>query len=70
MKILTSELRSRDERLDAGRALRESLPRSSHAAWKSPARRRDPIAVLLAMLLEQAKEIAALQHELEQHKHG
>lgn len=26
--------------------------------------------VLLAMLLEQAKEIAALRHELEHHRHG
>jgi hypothetical protein len=26
--------------------------------------------VLLAMLLEQAKEIAALKHELEHHRHG
>jgi uncharacterized protein (DUF2252 family) len=37
---------SRGERLAAGKALRETLPRERHAAWKKPAKRRDPIAVL------------------------
>ena len=38
--------RSRDERIAAGRALREKLPRSEHAAWTPPAKGRDPIAIL------------------------
>lgn len=38
--------RSRDERIAAGRALREKVPRSSHAAWTPPARHRNPIAIL------------------------
>jgi hypothetical protein len=29
--------RSRDQRLAAGMALRDSLPRKSHARWKPPA---------------------------------
>jgi uncharacterized protein (DUF2252 family) len=37
---------SRGERLAAGRALRETLPRTSHAVWKAPAGRRDPIDIL------------------------
>jgi len=40
------ELRPRNERLVAGKALREITPRTSHAAWNPPARRRDPIDVL------------------------
>ena len=38
--------RSRDERLAAGKALRDTVPRESHAGWKQPTRRRDPIEVL------------------------
>lgn len=38
--------RSRDERIAAGRALREKLPRSEHGAWRPPAKGRDPIAIL------------------------
>jgi hypothetical protein len=37
---------SREARLAAGRSLRDSMPRSSHASWKKPDRRRDPIDVL------------------------
>jgi len=40
------EFLSREERLAAGRALRDTVPRERHAAWKPPARRRDPIEVL------------------------
>jgi uncharacterized protein (DUF2252 family) len=34
------------ERLDAGKALREKVPRTSHGQWKLPPRRRDPIELL------------------------
>jgi uncharacterized protein (DUF2252 family) len=37
---------SAEERLRAGKALREKVPRSSHAAWTPPARRPDPIELL------------------------
>jgi hypothetical protein len=33
--------------LAAGKALREALPREHHATSKSPAKRRDPIEVLV-----------------------
>jgi hypothetical protein len=39
-------LRSRAERLIAGQALRDSVPRSSHADWTPSAERRDPIEIL------------------------
>ena len=34
------------ERMEAGKALRNMLPRGSHAAWKRPANRKDPIGLL------------------------
>ena len=39
-------LRSRDERIAAGKALRDSVPRRSHAGWEPSAGRRDPIDIL------------------------
>ena len=39
-------LLSRKERLTAGKALREAVPRESHSVWKPPTERRDPIDVL------------------------
>lgn len=37
-----------EDRLAAGKALRDRCPRKSHAAWKAPAKRADPIALLIA----------------------
>jgi hypothetical protein len=39
-------LLSRAERLAAGKALRDSVPRTSHAEWKPSKKRRDPIDIL------------------------
>ena len=39
--------RSRDERIAAGKSLRERVPRQSHAEWKRPKKRRDPIEILV-----------------------
>ena len=41
-------MRSRDQRLADGQALRDTVPRSSHAEWKRPAKRRHPIDILKA----------------------
>jgi len=38
--------RSRDERIAAGKALRDRVPRQSHAVWESPPNRRNPIDIL------------------------
>jgi hypothetical protein len=35
-----------EERLAAGKALRQAVPRTSHAGWQPPANRRDPIEIL------------------------
>ena len=40
------ELRSREQCLLAGKALRERVSHESHAAWKPPAKGRDPITLL------------------------
>lgn len=41
-----AEFRSREERIAAGKLLREKVPRSSHAGWTAPLKRRDPIDIL------------------------
>jgi hypothetical protein len=41
-----AEFRSREERLAAGKLLRDKVPRSSHAGWTPPAKHRDPVDIL------------------------
>jgi uncharacterized protein (DUF2252 family) len=41
-----TDFRSRATRIAAGKALREPCPRTSHAEWKAPAARKDPIDIL------------------------
>jgi uncharacterized protein (DUF2252 family) len=43
---VTSVFRSRDERIAAGKALRDRIPRQSHAVWERPSHRRNPITIL------------------------
>lgn len=43
---VTPVFRSRDERIAAGKALRERIPRQSHAVWEPPTNRRNPIEIL------------------------
>jgi uncharacterized protein (DUF2252 family) len=45
---LDQVMRSRDQRLADGKALRDTAPRESHAVWKKPAKSRDPVAILKA----------------------
>jgi uncharacterized protein (DUF2252 family) len=46
-----------------GRALRREVPRSAHAEWAAPARRRDPVAVLRAQDRSRIAELLPLRHE-------
>jgi uncharacterized protein (DUF2252 family) len=39
--------RSREEAAAYGRSLRDKTPRVSHAGWKAPAERRDPVDILI-----------------------
>ncbi|WP_410481967.1 hypothetical protein ACJ70E_12450 [Pseudomonas plecoglossicida] len=37
---------SRKERLEAGKQLRDSVPRAAHAEWKSTSKHRDPVDLI------------------------
>jgi uncharacterized protein (DUF2252 family) len=39
-------LNKRDERIQAGKSLREKVPRAAHAEWKASAAGRDPVAII------------------------
>jgi uncharacterized protein (DUF2252 family) len=53
---------SRDQRLAAGQALRERVPRSSHADWKPGAKRRDPIEILQESNRDRLPELVPIRH--------
>ena len=57
-----SVLRSRAERLAAGQALRESVPRGSHADWKPSAQRRDPIEILEESNQDRLPELVPIRY--------
>jgi len=61
-KARLPEFQSRDERLAAGKALRESLPRERHATWKAPAKRRDPIDVLEESNRDRLPELVPIRY--------
>ena len=51
-----------DQRAAAGKAARAKVPRSSHAAWKPAARRRDPVAVLEGQAKSRVKELVPIRY--------
>lgn len=57
-------LRTREERAEAGRALRRSAPRSAHATWAAPASRPDPVALVLAQEAGRIAELLPRRHTL------
>jgi uncharacterized protein (DUF2252 family) len=61
-KAQRQQFRSREECLAAGKALRETLPRSSHAGWKAPAERRDPIDVLEESNRDRLPELVPIRY--------
>jgi uncharacterized protein (DUF2252 family) len=46
----------------AGKKLREACPRSSHAVWKSPADRRDPVELMEASNQGRIPELIPIRH--------
>jgi uncharacterized protein (DUF2252 family) len=56
------EFQSRDERVAAGKTLRDALPREHHAVWKRPAKRRDPIDVLKESNRDRLPELVPLRY--------
>jgi hypothetical protein len=55
-------LLSRAERLAAGKALRDSVPRASHAEWKPSATRRDPIDILEASNKDRLPQLVPIRY--------
>ncbi|MBL8223927.1 MAG: DUF2252 domain-containing protein [Chromatiales bacterium] len=53
---------SREARLAAGNALRDSVPRSSHAGWKRPAKARDPIELLRRSNRDRLPELVPIRY--------
>ncbi len=53
---------SREERYAAGKALRTTCPRSSHAAWKPPSGRPDPVRLVLAAEKGRIPDLLPLRH--------
>ena len=51
-----------DERFEAGKALRDALPRASHAPWKRPADRPDPIALLQQSDADRLPELVPIRY--------
>src|SRR5262245_35207062 len=51
-----------DQRAAAGKAARAKVPRSSHAAWKPAARRRDPVAVLEGQAESRVPELVPIRY--------
>jgi uncharacterized protein (DUF2252 family) len=54
--------RSREERITAGRLLRDSVPRTSHADWTPPAKHRDPIAILEKSNKDRLPELVPIRY--------
>ena len=52
-----------DERLERGRALRERVPRESHATWEPTPMRRDPIATIRTAAEGRVPELVPVRHE-------
>jgi len=55
-------MRSRDQRIADGKALRDTVPRQSHAVWKRPPKRRDPIDILKASNRDRLPELVPVRY--------
>jgi len=55
-------MRSRDQRVADGQALRDTVPRTSHAVWKGPPKRRDPIAILKESNRDRLPELVPVRY--------
>jgi len=51
------------ERAERGRAVRKSVPRTSHAQWDPPSSRPDPVALLRSQEERRVTELVPLRHE-------
>ncbi|MBF0857933.1 DUF2252 domain-containing protein [Gluconobacter sp. LMG 31484] len=56
-------LRTRQDRYEAGVALRKTVKRSSHALWLPPANRRDPVEILLEQGKSRIADLLPIRHQ-------
>ncbi len=57
-----AQFRSRDQRIAAGKALRDSVPRQSHASWEPPANRRHPVELLKESNQDRLAELVPIRY--------
>jgi uncharacterized protein (DUF2252 family) len=62
LRSFSAPRRSIEERLAAGKALRERVPRASHAECRLPAGRDDPIDILLAQAKTRVAKLVPIRH--------
>jgi uncharacterized protein (DUF2252 family) len=55
-------MRSRDQRLADGKTLRDTVPRQSHAGWKRPVKRRNPIDILKESNRDRLTELVPVRY--------
>jgi len=59
---LIGRYRSADERRAEGAALRDAVPRGSHAGWKAPSDRRDPVELLMESNKDRMPQLIPIRH--------
>ncbi|NCR54650.1 MAG: DUF2252 domain-containing protein [Microcystis aeruginosa L211-07] len=57
-----ARFRSREERIQIGKSLRERLPRSDHAIWQPPAAGREPIKIIEASNRGRLQELIPIRY--------
>ena len=57
-----SQFLSADERAAKGRTLRDVVPRATHAGWKAPMGRRDPVDITLASNEGRMAQLIPIRH--------
>lgn len=57
-----SQFRSRTERIETGKSLRDKLPRNTHADWQPPANRRHPIDILEESNQDRLPELISIRY--------
>ena len=55
-------MRSREQRIADGQALRDTVPRTSHARWKGPPKGRNPIDILRASNRDRLTELVPIRY--------
>ena len=61
-RALAGRYRSADERRAEGAALRDAVPRGSHAGWKAPSDRRDPVELLMESNKDRMPQLIPIRH--------